>query len=305
MNKKLLTFAVISALTLSACGGSDDEGSKQPTPQSNNQQTNNSQTNNENTQNPTADAPFTMQRHVAVWKHKPSLTSLADMQPTYANNTGFGGDGNNFQTIEVDGVKFSLIPDANDDGLTPDEIAQIKATRHIELEEDEGHDVIIAHNLDNRGTSYAHYGWLVDFKTQELKLFYQGKPTANSEIPTTGNATYKGYSLAINPDKFSQGITNESLEGGELYGLSQFDVDFANKTVKGKLNDWQSESGAKLGNVRDVNIDAKIQANTFLGTANSNGYVEGSFYGSNAQNLAGAFEDKSQDLHGVFGANKQ
>ena len=275
------------------------------TNQTNGQQTNNSQTNNENTQNPTADATFTLQRHVAVWKHTPSMSSLAEMQPTYANNTGFGGDGNNFQTIEVDGVKFSLIPDANDDGLTPDEIAKIKATRNIELDEDGGHDVVIAHNLDNRGTSYAHYGWLVDYKTQELKLFYQGQTTAKNEIPITGNATYQGYALAINPDKFSKGITNESLQGGELYGLSQFDVDFANKTVKGKLNDWQSESGAKLGNVRDVNIDAKIQANTFLGTANSNGYVEGSFYGSNAQNLAGAFEDKSQDLHGVFGANKQ
>ncbi|MBR2250876.1 MAG: transferrin-binding protein-like solute binding protein, partial [Neisseriaceae bacterium] len=35
------------------------------------------------------------------------------------------------------------------------------------------------------------------------------------------------------------------------------------------------------------------------------GTAEGKFYGPKAQNLAGAFNDKSQNLQGVFGANKQ
>ncbi|MBR7059578.1 MAG: transferrin-binding protein-like solute binding protein [Neisseriaceae bacterium] len=116
-------------------------------------------------------------------------------------------------------------------------------------------------------------------------------------MPKTGIATYQGYVLGFNPVEANLNIDG----GGEYYDLSEFNVDFANKQLTGTLDNWKSKSSKPNA----INIKAKIRANTFQGTANKTGYAEGKFYGPAAQNLAGAFEDKNQNLHGVFGANKQ
>ena len=104
-----------------------------------------------------------------------------------------------------------------------------------------------------------------------------------------------------------QGLNKEwnSSQEGKYIGLSTFNVDFTNKTLKGTLNDWQDAYQQPTTAKKAVSIDAKIQANTFKGTANGSGTAEGKFYGPKAQNLAGAFNDKSQNLQGVFGGNKQ
>ncbi|MBO7381702.1 MAG: transferrin-binding protein-like solute binding protein, partial [Neisseriaceae bacterium] len=97
-----------------------------------------------------------------------------------------------------------------------------------------------------------------------------------------------------------------------LTGNSQFTVNFKNKTLKGTVDQWHdyvafaaNQVNKKVSSVKPVEIDAQIRANTFAGTANKTGTVEGKFYGPNAANLAGAFNDKEQKMRGVFGAVKQ
>ena len=174
----------------------------------------------------------------------------------------------------------------------------------------------IADTLDpQRGTAYANYGiyWVYQNydpnadDEEEIKLFYQGIPTPISDMPKTGTATYQGYAIARDFAQMEQGLNTApeySSQKGKYIGLSTFNVDFPNKTLKGTLNDWQDAYEQPTTTKQSVSIDAKIQANTFKGTAN-NVTVEGKFYGPKAQNLAGAFNDKDQNLQGVFGANKQ
>ncbi|MBO7081662.1 MAG: transferrin-binding protein-like solute binding protein [Neisseriaceae bacterium] len=133
---------------------------------------------------------------------------------------------------------------------------------------------------ENRGTAYARYGFVYDKVAKVTTIFYQGVPTSN--MPTTGSATYKGYALAYLPEK---DVFNE--------GESSFNVDFANKKLTGTLSNWG-------GGLKAVSISSTITGNTFKGDNN-----QGKFYGSNAQNLAGSFVDKTQKLQGAFGANKQ
>ena len=132
---------------------------------------------------------------------------------------------------------------------------------------------------------------------KEIKFYIRG---LEEKLGT--NVTYKGYAMAVDINQQAQAIQNKQEPNAFYYGQSTFNVDFANKKMTGTLNDWQFKGSVTAKN--KVEISADIRANTFKGTANT-GTAEGKFYGPKAQNLAGAFNDKSQNLQGVFGANKQ
>ncbi|MBR5940388.1 MAG: transferrin-binding protein-like solute binding protein, partial [Neisseriaceae bacterium] len=252
----------------------------------------------------TPDTPFTMEQQSASYTFTTNASGdpikLVSATPKYETHNG---DGTNYKTMVIAG-KTITFKDTRGNGQAEDE--------HVRRVRDEAQgsttfwEYVIAPsnpNITTRGTAYARYGYTVDLKnatTAQVKLFYQGNPTPINEMPTKGTATYQGFAIAIDPNK----TVATSGEGDSFYGLSEFNADFANKKLTGTLNDWRNKH-AETSALKEVKIAAEIRANTFKGTANGTGTAEGKFYGTKAQNLAGAFNDKTQNLQGVFGANKQ
>ena len=312
MKTKLLAVSLISAFALSACGGGDDspkvnQSTKPSNQQGQNQQGQNQQGQNQQGQNQqgqnqqgqqTSDTPFTMQQQKATYSYTMDSagepTSIATT-PKYAK----GNDGANFDKIQINGKTFTL-PENSGNGSG--HFAGDR--RYVNADDIAGWEYIIAPTQGTNGAAYARYGWYRGENPAEVTFFYQGNPTAVSDMPTTGtNVTYKGYAMAVDMAQNAQAIKNKKEPNAFYYGQSSFSVDFANKKMTGTLNDWQFKGSVTAKN--KVEISADIQANTFKGTANGSGTAEGKFYGPKAQNLAGAFTDKSQNLQGVFGGNKQ
>ncbi|MBP3194572.1 MAG: transferrin-binding protein-like solute binding protein [Cardiobacteriaceae bacterium] len=164
----------------------------------------------------------------------------------------------------------------------------------------------------DRGASYARYALVevgvetTDAKGYSGQLLYFGKDTET--MPTSGKVTYLGKAIASNPEAAVQ-VRNNSIATNttavveHYFGDSKFEADFDSKKLTGTLDNWKTSSDMPA--MKAVNIEADIRANTFQGTANSTGYAEGKFYGPDAANIAGSFDDKDQKLFGVFGANKQ
>ena len=326
MKAKLLALAVISAFALSACGSDDKKPKVDNTtkPAQNGGDNNGGATGGGSTGGGTTgggstgggstgggstgggttgggtttpDTPFTMEQQKATYSYTMDSagepTSIATT-PKYAK----GNDGANFNKIQINGKTFTL-PENSGNGSG--HFAGDR--RYVNADDIAGWEYIIAPTQGTNGAAYARYGWYRGENPAEIGLFYQGNPTAVSDMPTTGtNVTYKGYAMAVDINQQAQAIQNKQEPNAFYYGQSTFNVDFANKKMTGTLNDWQFKGSVTAKN--KVEISADIQANTFKGTANT-GTAEGKFYGPKAQNLAGAFNDKSQNLQGVFGANKQ
>ena len=320
MKAKLLALAMISAFALSACGGGDDSPkvNQSTKPAQNGGDNNGGATGGGSTGGSTGggttgggttgggttgggtttpDTPFTMEQQKATYSYTMDSagepTSIATT-PKYAK----GNDGANFNKIQINGKTFTL-PENSGSGSS-----FAGDRRYVQADEIAGWEYSIAPTQGTSGAAYARYGWYRGENPAEIGFFYQGNPTAVSDMPTTGtNVTYKGYAMAVDMAQNAQAIKNKKEPNAFYYGQSSFSVDFANKKMTGTLNDWQVKGGFAAKN--EVAITANIKANTFKGTANGTGTAEGKFYGKNAQNLAGAFNDKSQNLQGVFGANKQ
>ena len=294
MKAKLLALAVISAFALSACasGGNDSKPKVDNTtkPAQNSGDNNGGTTGGGST---STETPFTMKQQVATFKQTIKNGEPVSMTntPTYSTSNG---DGDNFKKITVNGYTFTMLDTSGNAALDEDRTLVGQDNNYGEYQ--------VIPNINNRGTAYAKYGYTIDYKTSNFNLFYQGKPTPVAEVPTTGKATYQGYAFALDPVERNKHITQKERDYGEWKGVSEFTVDFDKKTLTGTLSGWHSSSQPQP---KAVQINAKIQANTFQGTANKTGYAEGKFYGPKAQNLAGAFNDKSQNLQGVFGGNKQ
>ena len=317
MKAKLLALAVISAFALSACGGDDKKPKVDNTtkPAQNGGDNNGGATGGGSTGGGTTgggttgggtttpDTPYTMQQQSASYTFDTNGVGdpikLVSATPKYETHNG---DGANYKTMVIAG-KTITFKDTRGNGQAEDE--HVRRVRDEENSATGFWEYVIAPsnpNITTRGTAYARYGYTVveSNNTAQVKLFYQGNPTPTNEMPTTGGATYKGFAIAIDPNK----TVATNGEGDSFYGLSELNADFANKKLTGTLNDWQNKHSDKVA-PKEVQIEADIRANTFKGTANGTGTAEGKFYGANAQNLAGAFNDKSQNLQGVFGANKQ
>ena len=194
---------------------------------------------------------------VAVWEQNPQ-TAVWEMQKEQSVLP--------YETITVDGKNFWLETSANnpnsrfvsarDDILYGEEI---KGTFAPYDRDEVPYYTIAPTDNAERGTAYARYG-IYYANTSELKLFYQGRTVnENGGMPQTGTATYKGYAIAISPTE----INNTNGAGGFHYGLSSFNVDFAKKTLKGTLNDWQTANGTAT-NMKAVNIDSGRSALTGL-----------------------------------------
>ena len=139
-------------------------------------------------------------------------------------------------------------------------------------------------------------------QTKQYHQFLLGHRTANAEIPKQGSAKYHGSWFGY----ISDGTTSYSTTGDkqrDKSGVSDFDVNFDNKTLKGELKRADTQNTV-------FNIDAtfKNSGNAFTGTATAKDLVidgknsqtqnasinittdvNGAFYGPHASELGGYF----------------
>nr|CAQ63535.2 putative lipoprotein [Neisseria meningitidis] len=139
----------------------------------------------------------------------------------------------------------------------------------------------------------------VKLKDGSYTLFVQGQPTENN-LPE-GKAKYQGKVLHFR----SRNVTDETdwLEEGNSYrttGTFAAEVDFGQKSVKGTIN---SGDGLYMG-TRE--FTAKIEGSGFKGKwdTKEQGDVEGRFYGSNGDEMAGRYSfNKTPDKNDGFSDN--
>lgn len=178
-------------------------------------------------------------------------------------------------------------------------------------------------------------------------LFYKGEQTAK-ELPVS-EVKYKGtwdfmtdakdrqsfssfnaspagnrYSV-MSSHEYSSLLTDERDKPNDYNGAyghsSEFDVNFADKKIKGKLISNQL-SGTTVTAKERYKIEADIHGNRFRGsatasdktedsktkhpfTSDATNKLEGGFYGPKGEELAGKFLTDDNKLFGVFGAKQE
>nr|WP_101133738.1 transferrin-binding protein-like solute binding protein [Neisseria meningitidis] len=210
------------------------------------------------------------------------------------------------------------------------------------------------------GFQYVRSGYIyrngankIDFKNKIVLfgpdgyLFYKGSNP--SQALPTGKAIYKGtwdyVTDAKEKQKFSQlgnsqagdrygalsaeeadvlRNKSEAKEGQTDFGLtSEFEVDFAAKTMTGKLyrnnRITNNETENRDKQIKRYDIQANLHGNRFKGKAlaadknTGNGHpfvsdsdsLEGGFYGPKGEELAGKFLSKDNKVAAVFGAKQK
>lgn len=124
----------------------------------------------------------------------------------------------------------------------------------------------------------SKFGYITE--GNEDYIFSHGALTTN--MPTSGRVKYDGDAIIARA-----GITTT--------GDADFVADFGAKTLTGKIDDSKGFA------FNPVHIHATISGNSFItgaGPVNAGG----NFYGPNAAELGGVFNDASQELSGSFGA---
>lgn len=97
---------------------------------------------------------------------------------------------------------------------------------------------------------------------------------------------------------------------------SEFQVDFGNKTLSGKLTKNDLARGGTQSTTERYTVDAKLHGNRFRGTATAtnpndplfgknSSSLEGGFFGAHAEELAGKFMADDSSVFGVFAAKQE
>lgn len=179
-------------------------------------------------------------------------------------------------------------------------------------------------------------------------LYYKGSETAK-ELPQT-SAKYKGYwdfmtdatldnkytdlpgiarqtqwRSLVSTDEYATLLTDKNNKPSNYNGAyghsSEFDVNFADKKITGKLISNQL-SGTTVTAKERYKIEANIHGNRFRGsatasdkaedskskhpfTSDATDKLEGGFYGPKGEELAGKFLTDDNKLFGVFGAKQE
>ena len=215
----------------------------------------------------------------------------------------------NVNELIVDGQRISLLPTETN----KTDFAQVK---DIMINNAEKSLLTCCSNL-----GYLKFGLYSAKNGNIYDLFLVGERTVLDEMAKQqGKALYRGTwqgTLTNGSVSYSSLATNK-VEGD----IAEFNVDFAEKTLKGELKREGSLNTA-------FEIDAKIEGNGFSGTASTknNGFslnsgsttgdsrvyiktsVDGAFYGPNASELGGAFAgnelNTTDNAAVVFGAKRQ
>lgn len=140
----------------------------------------------------------------------------------------------------------------------------------------------------------------------DFLAFVMGDQTWASDMPSSGSATYNGFTQMLESIEFHTGQYSGQIAKYYLYGYSTFTADFANRDFSGQLDfeSWsyayEAENGTAIeGDSFVLNLDGTISGASFSGTvtnpnlANPNDNVTssftGNFYGPNAAELGGIF----------------
>ena len=141
--------------------------------------------------------------------------------------------------------------------------------------------------LSNDNFKSSAFGTYVDNLTGNQYFFAQGLPTAVAQIPTTGNAEYKGGAV------YKKDGDRNFSESTEM----KASADFANKVID--INIMK-----KTNAVPEMHFGGKITANSFAGEVNGI-KTQGGFFGENAQEMGGLFTNEADQSRGAFGGIKQ
>lgn len=149
-------------------------------------------------------------------------------------------------------------------------------------------------------------------------VFLQGERTAEKAVPTTGKAKYLGNWVGYITGADSSKGFNDAKD------VADFDIDFASKTVNGKLttkdrkdpvfnitgqiagNGWTGKASTAEANAGGYKIDSSSTGKSIV---IKDAKVTGGFYGPNATEMGGSFAHKNSGDDGkvsvVFGTKKQ
>ena len=141
--------------------------------------------------------------------------------------------------------------------------------------------------LSNNNFKSSAFGTYVDNLTGNQYFFAQGLPTAVAQIPTTGNAEYKGGAV------YKKDGDRNFSERTEMKATA----DFASKVID--INIMK-----KTNAVPEMHFSGKITANSFAGEVNGI-KTQGGFFGENAQEMGGLFTNEADQSRGAFGGIKQ
>lgn len=147
-------------------------------------------------------------------------------------------------------------------------------------------------------------------------VFLQGERTAEKAVPTTGKAKYLGNWVGYITGADSSKGFNDAKD------VADFDIDFASKTVNGKLitkdrkdpvfnitgqiagNGWTGKASTAEANAGGYKIDSN---GTNKSIVIRDAEVTGGFYGPNANEMGGSFTHNTNDSKAsvVFGTKRQ
>lgn len=149
-------------------------------------------------------------------------------------------------------------------------------------------------------------------------VFLQGERTAEKAVPTTDKAKYLGNWVGYITGKDSAKSFTDAKD------VADFDIDFASKTVNGKLitkdrkdpvfnitgqiagNGWTGKASTAEANAGGYKIDSSSTGKSIV---IKDAEVTGGFYGPNATEMGGSFAHKNSGDDGkvsvVFGTKKQ
>ncbi|UOP05415.2 transferrin-binding protein-like solute binding protein [Conchiformibius kuhniae] len=170
----------------------------------------------------------------------------------------------------------------------------------------------------------GHWDFVTDVKRHRTNLFHNGDE-GGAEI--VGGGRQMGFEDLYGESTGAVGMAEIDVAKDKKLGfrarqhLSEFEVDFANKSLTGKLNyrPHQPITGDPDLPVRTrYTIDAKINGNRFSGKVKAvdrenprnyffladSDFLEGGFYGGRGEELAGKFLANDNSLFGVFAAKQ-
>ncbi|MDO4643065.1 MAG: transferrin-binding protein-like solute binding protein [Cardiobacteriaceae bacterium] len=283
MKKLSLILLITSALILTACGGSSkdntpaDPPKNQPNTQNNaGNANNNTNSNTGNTDNHAGNSNTANTNNNSNSNNKPAgayqgtaLVTATDVSTGDFKPQAVGSD--NLSVLNTDGKLVILaVSGFSSGGFTSLTGGPINGKSYK-------HFIVSGTNFANSKFGYVTEG-------DKDYIFSHGSLTNN--MPSSGIVEYTGG--AIVGKNGTVGITDAS-----------FQVNFDRKTLLGNIK--PESNGIAF---TPFHIDASINGNSFSTADNATVQSSGHFYGDNAQELGGVFQDKSQQLVGSFGAKK-
>ncbi|MPX14996.1 transferrin-binding protein-like solute binding protein [Moraxella catarrhalis] len=150
-------------------------------------------------------------------------------------------------------------------------------------------------------------------------VFLQGERTAEKAVPTEGTAKYLGNWVGYITGADTGTGTGKSFTDAQ--DVADFDIDFGNKSVSGKLitkgrqdpvfnitgqiagNGWTGKASTAKADAGGYKIDSSSTGKSIV---IENAEVTGGFYGPNANEMGGSFTHNADDkVSVVFGTKKQ